>query len=161
MQYEGSCTWSSTCSSCALPMCLLPMCPIPQGPLSLSAVLIKIPLYPCGPLPMCPIRHVSKSLKYVKLSKRYQNDVKLSKKCQKVKDMDYGGGSHKKWIDIMRLHTYWCQFWHQIWWCPKTLKMCIESVFEQFWWSSYLTSKLMSICVSLIMPIYSFCEPPP
>ena len=34
--------------------------------------------------------------------------------------------------------------------------MCIESVFEQFWWPSYLTSKLTSLCVNLIMWIYFF-----
>ena len=50
--------------------------------------------------------------------------------------------------------THRHQFWRYIWWWPKTLKMCIESVFEQFWWPSYLTSKLTSICVTLIMWIF-------
>ena len=137
--------------------------PHPQGPLSLSAVLTKIPLYPCGPLTMCPISHVSKRLKYVKLWKRYQKDVKLSRRCQMSKSQTHG--LWRRFTEKMNwhneVHTYWCQFWHQIWWWPKTLKMCIESVFEQFWWPSYLTSKLMSICVSFIMPIYFFSEPPP
>ena len=32
----------------------------------------------------------------------------------------------------------------------------IESIFGQFWWPSYLTSKLMSISVNLIVSIYFF-----
>ena len=72
-----------------------PMCPIPQGAPSLSSVLTMIPI--------CP--HVKK---YVKLSKRCQVIKKMSScqkdvKCQKVKHMDYGGGSQKKKkIHIMR-----------------------------------------------------------
>ena len=47
---------------------------------------------------MCPIAHMSK--KDVKLSKRCQVVKKMSScqkdvKCQKVKHMDYGGGSQK------------------------------------------------------------------
>ena len=64
---------------------------------------------------------------------------------------------HKKNYWHYEVDTYWHQFWCHIWWWPKTLKLCIESVSEQFWWPSYLTSKLMSICVNLIiMPIYFF-----
>ena len=53
---------------------------------------------------MSPIAHMSK--KDVKLSKRCQAIKKMSScqkdvKCQKVKHMNYGGGSQKK-IDIMR-----------------------------------------------------------
>ena len=141
----------------------LPMCPIPQGTPSLSLILHMIPLCPCVPLPMCPVAHIKKD---VKLSERCQAVKKMSScqkdvKCQKVKHMDYGGGSQKKINWHNEVHTYWRQFWRHIWWWPKTLKMCIESVFEQFWWPSYLTSKLMSICVNLIMWIYFFCEPPP
>ena len=40
--------------------------------------------------------------KDVKLSKRCQIVKKKDVKCQKVKHMDYGGGSQKKKIDIMR-----------------------------------------------------------
>ena len=73
-----------------------------------------------------------------------KKDAKLLKRCQVVKRC------HNE------VHTYWCQFWHHIWWWPKPLKMCIEIVFEQFWWPSYLTSKLTSICVNLIMWINFF-----
>ena len=84
------------------PCALLPMCPIPQGPPSVSAVLTKIPFThvprcPCAPLPMCLIAHVSKRCQVVKKMSSCQKDVK----CQKVKHMDYGGGSQKK-NDIMR-----------------------------------------------------------
>ena len=74
------------------------MCPIPQGTPSLSLILTMIPL--CA----CPIAHVS-YYPYVKidvkLSKRCQVVKKMSSyqkdvKCQKVKHMDYGGGSQKK-----------------------------------------------------------------
>ena len=34
--------------------------------------------------------------------------------------------------------------------------MCIESIFDQFWWPSYLTSNLTSIYVNLIKSIYYF-----
>ena len=38
-------------------------------------------------------------------------------------------------------------FWHHIWWSPKTLKMGIESVFEGFQWPSYVTSKIdVNVC---------------
>ena len=136
--------------SCAqLPMCPIAhvphhMCPISQGTPSLSSVLTMIPLCPC------PIAHVS-YCPYV------QNDVKLSKRCQMSKSQTHGLWRRftKKINWHNEVHTYWCQFWHHIWWWPKTLKMCIESVFEQFW------TKLMSICVNLIMWIYYFfCEPP-
>ena len=110
-------------------MTTLTMCPIPQGPSSLSSVLTTIPNCPCVPLPMCPITHVShpprclisifsitmipicpcgplpicqKRCQVVKKMSSYQKDVK----CQKVKYMDYGGGSQKKLIDIVRFtHT--------------------------------------------------------
>ena len=72
---------------CPLPMCLSPMCPIPQGTPSLSAVLTMIPHCPCVLLPIC-----QKMCYIVKKMSRCQKDVK----CQKVKHMDYGGGSQKK-----------------------------------------------------------------
>ena len=48
------------------------------------------------------------------------------------------------------VHTYWCQFWCHIWWWPKTVKMCIESAFEQFgdlhiwhqYWHQYVWTSL-------------------
>ena len=92
---------------------------------SLSAVLIKIPFYPCAPLPMCPINQI------VKKMSSCEKDVKLSKRCQRVKHMDYGRGLQKKkkknWHN--EVHRYWGQFWHHIRWWPKTLKMYIESIF--------------------------------
>ena len=139
-----------TCWPCAP----LPICPIPQGAWSLSLVLTMIVICPCVPLPTC-----QKICQVVKKMSSYQKDVKLSKRCQMSK-----GQTHGLWRRFTKkinwqneVHTYWCQFWCHIWWWPKTLKMCIESVFEQFWWPSYLTSKLTSICVNLIMWIYFFC----
>ena len=129
-----------------------PMCPIPQGAPSLSSVLTMIPICPCVPLPTC-----QKRCQVVKKMSSCQKDVKLSKRCQVVKKMSNVKKSntwtmeevHKKINWHNEVHTYWCQFWRHIWWGPKTLKMCIESVFEQFWWPSYLTSKLTWICVWL------------
>ena len=63
-----------------------PMCPITQGAPSLSSVLTMIPICPHFP--------------YVK------KDVKLSKRCQKVKHMNYGGGSQKKINWHNEVHTY-------------------------------------------------------
>ena len=79
------------------PCALLPMCPIPQGPPSVSVVLTNIPFThvthcPCAPLAMCRIAHVSKRCQIVKKMSSCQKDVK----CQKVKHIDYGGGSQKK-----------------------------------------------------------------
>ena len=73
------------------------MCPIPQGTPSLSLILHMIPLCPCAPLPMCPVAHIKKD---VKLSERCQALKKMSSyqkdvKCQKVKHIDFGGGSEK------------------------------------------------------------------
>ena len=140
-----------------------PMCPIPQGTPSLSLILTMIPLCPCVPLPMCPVAHMSKKCQVVKKMWSCQKDVKLSKRCQMSKSQTHG--LWRRFTKIINwhneVHTYWRQFWCHIWWWPKTLKMCIESVFEQFWWPSYLTSKLTSICVKLIMSIYFFCEPLP
>ena len=94
---------------------------------------------------------MSKRCEIVRKMSNCQKDVK----CQKIKHIDYGGGSQEiNWHN--EVHTYWHQFWRHIWWSPKTLKMGIESVFEQFCWPSYLMSKLTSICVNLIMSIYFF-----
>ena len=54
------------------------------------------------------------------------------------------------------VHTYWRQFWHQIWRSPKLSKNIFYAQFEGFWSPSYVTSKLTSICVNLIMSIYFF-----
>ena len=146
----------------------LPMFPIAHVP--------HIPRYPISvfnimhdtPLPMCPIAHVScctyqKRCQVVRKMSSCQKDVNLSKRCQMSKSQTHG--LWRRFTKIInwhnKVHTYWCQFWRHISWLPKPLKMCIESVFEQFWWPSYLTSKLTSICVNLIMWIFFFCEPPP
>ena len=146
-------------------MTTLTMCPIahvphpPRCPISIFSINYDIHL------PTFPIAHMSKKMSSC------QKDVKLSKRCQVVKKMSNVKKSNtwtmeevhkkKKKNSHNEVHTYWCQFWHHIWWWPKPLKMCIKSVFEQFWWPSYLMSKLTSICVNLIMWIYFFCEPPP
>ena len=87
-----------------------------------------------------------------------QKDVKLSKKCQMSKNQ-----TPRLWRRFTKkmnwhneVHRYWRQFWRHKWWSLKSLKMFIKRIFGQFWWPSYLTSKLMSICVNLIMSIYFF-----
>ena len=95
------------------------------------------------------------------MSKRCQNVKEMSKcqkdvKCQKVKHTDYGGGSQKKINWHNEVHTYWRQFWHQIWRSPKLFKNTFYAHFEGFWSPSYVMSKLTSICVNLIMSIYFF-----
>ena len=77
-------------------------------------------------------------------------------KCQKVKHTDYGGGSQTKINSHNEVHTYWCQFWHQLWRSPKLFKNTFYAHFEGFWSPSYVTSKLISVCVNLIMWIYFF-----
>ena len=116
------------------------MCPITQGAPSVSSVLTMIPICLHFPLPICQKRcQVVKKISNVKKSNTWTMEE-----------------VHKKINSHNEVHTYWCQFWCYIWWWPKNLKMCIESVFEQFWLPSYLTSKLTSICVNLIMWIYFF-----
>ena len=75
-----------------------PCAPSPKVP-HLSLILTMIPLCPCVLLPMCQ-KKKSSCQKDVKLSKRCQAAKKMSScqkdvKCQKVKHMDYGGGSQK------------------------------------------------------------------
>ena len=99
-------------------------------------------------MPHCPVVKMLKRCQVIKKMSSCQKDVQ----CQKVKCVDCGGGSQKKINWHNEVDTYWHQFSCHIWWWPKNLKMCIESVFEYFWWPSYLTS----ICLNLIMPIYFF-----
>ena len=147
------------------PLAMCPITHVPHPPRYLISIFninhdTPLPMShcPCVLLPIWPRKMLS-----------CQKDVKLSKRCQVVKKMSNVKKSntwtmeevHKKINWHNEVHTYWRQFWRHIWWWPKTLKMCIESVFEQFWWPSYLMSKLTSICVNLIMWIYFFCEPPP
>ena len=77
-------------------------------------------------------------------------------KCQKIKYLDYGGGSQ-----INKLTQWGSQILMSIltshMMVTKTLKMFLESIFGQFWWTSYLMSKFMSISVNLIM--FSFSLP--
>ena len=75
--------------------------------------------------------------KDVKLSKICQTVKKMSNcqkdvKCQTIKHIDYGGGSQKKKIDIMRFTHFDINFdvkyeGHQN--CSKTLSMPILRVF--------------------------------
>ena len=89
------------------------MCPIahvphpPRYPISIFNITHDIPL------PMCPIAHVTCCTykKDVKLSERCQAVKKMSScqkhvKCQKVKHIDYGGGSQKKINSHNEVHTY-------------------------------------------------------
>ena len=82
----------------------------------------------------------------------------MSKRCQMSKSQ-----THRLWRRFTKkinshneVHTYWCQFWCQIWRSPKLFKNTFYAHFEGFWSPSYVTSKLMSICVNLIMSIYFF-----
>ena len=143
----------------------LPMCPIAHVPYCPCALLPHVyhpprspicicsinqgTIYPCAPLAMCPLLMC-------------QKDVKLSKRCQMSKSQ-----THRLWRRFTKkinwhneVHTYWRQFWCQIWRSPKLFKNTFYANFEGFWWPSYVTSKLMSLCVNLIMSISFFCEPP-
>ena len=97
------------------------MCPIahvphpPRSPICICSINQET-IYPCAPLPMCPIAHVP-HCSCVKKMSSCQKDVK----CQKVKHIDYGGGSQEK-IDIMRFTSnmkvtkivqkhFLCPFW--------------------------------------------------
>ena len=92
-----------------------------------------------------------------------QQDVKKMSNCQKyvkltnvkkVKSLDYEEGSQKiiNWHN--KVYRYWYQVWHQIWRSPKLSRNTFYAHFEGFWLPSYVISKLMSICVNLIMSIY-------
>ena len=85
-----------------------------------------------------------------------QRDVKMSKRCQMSKSQ-----THRLWRRFTKkinshnqVHRYWCQFWHQIWRSPKLFKNTLYAHFEGFWSPSYVTSKLTSVSVNLIMSIY-------
>ena len=79
------------------------MCPIAHVPHPRRYPISIFNITHDTPLPMCPVAHVSCShiKKDVKLSERCQAIKKMSSyqkdvKCQKVKYVDYGGGSQKK-----------------------------------------------------------------
>ena len=125
------------------PCALLPMCPILQGPPSLSPVSTNIHFThvsycPCALLPMCPISEGAKKMSSC------QKNVKFSKRCQVSKSQ-----THWLWRRFTKkinwhneVHTYWRQFWHQIWRSPKLFKNTFYAHFEGFWWPSYVTSKI-------------------
>ena len=75
----------------------VPYCPCalpPRYPISMCNInhpFTHMPHCPCAPLPMCHIANLSKRCQAVKKMSSCQKDVK----CQKVKHMDYGGGSQK------------------------------------------------------------------
>ena len=87
-----------------------------------------------------------------------QKDNNLSKRCQMSKSQTHGLWRRftEKINSHNEVHTYWRQFWHQIWRSPKLFKNTFYAHFEGFWSPSYVTSKLTSICVNLIMSIYIF-----
>ena len=76
-----------------------------------------------------------------------QKDVKY----QKVKTHRLWRRFTKKTNSHNEVHTYWCQFWHQIWRSPKLFKNTFYTHLEGFWSPSYVTSKLTSVCVNLLM----------
>ena len=89
----------------------------------------------------------------VKKMSNCQKDVKLTN-VKKVKSLDYEGGSQKiiNWHN--KVYRYWCQVWHLIWRSPKLSRNTFYAHFEGIWLPTYVISKLMSICVNLIMSIY-------
>ena len=103
---------------------------------------------------------MSKRFQNVKKMSKCQKDVKMSKRCQMSKSQ-----THRLWRRFTKkinshdqVHTYWCQFWHQIWRSPKLFKNTFYAHLEGFWSPSYMTSKLTSVSVNLIMSIYFFCK---
>ena len=118
------------CPCALLAMCaLLSMCPIAPGAPSICGVLTS--LYPCAPLPMCPIAHVLKRCQVVKKISSCQKDVKLSKRCQMSKTQTHRLWRRftKKLIDIMRFTHIDIKYeGHQN--CSKTLSMPILRVFD-------------------------------
>ena len=132
------------------------MCPITPVPIQIYALLSNIHavgtchMYPLTPS-LTPSLMSWGDLSYVWNCRK---DVKLPKRYQILKSKSQGLWRRftKNWHN--EVHRCWCQFWHHIWWWPKTLKMCKESIFDQFWWPSYLMSKLTAICVTLNVSIY-------
>ena len=85
-------------------------------------------------------------------------DVKMSNRCQMSKSQTYRLWRRftKKINSHNEVHTYWRQFWCQTWRSPNLFKNTFYPHFEGFWSPSYVTSKLTSIFVNLIMSIYFF-----
>ena len=143
-------------------MPLLPICPITHVPhLDLDPCFIKEHTYisymlhvPLDPQLVTSWGSSSNVSKCQKMSS-CQKDVK----CQKVKHWTMEEVIKINWHN--EVHRYWHQFWHHIWWSLKTFKMSIESIFDQFWWPSYVTSKLMSISAEPHYVDLFFYEPLP
>ena len=95
-------------------------------------------------------------LRWFKLNaSKYQKDVKLSKRCQMSKNE-----TPRLWRRFTKklnwhneVHRYWHQFWHQIWRSSKLPKNTFYEHFKCFQWPSFVTSKLTSISVNLIVSI--------
>ena len=95
---------------------------------------------------MCPCYKSSvKRCQVVKKMSSCQKDVK----CQIVKHLDYGGGSQKKinWHD--EVHTYWRQFWHQIW---RSSKLPKKYFLWTFW--GFLVTIICDVKIDI-----NICEP--
>ena len=101
---------------------------------------------------------MSKQCQNVKKMSKCQKDVQMSKRCQMSKSQIHRLRRRftKKINWHNEVHTYWHQFWCQIWRSPKLFNNTFYAHFEGFWWPSYVTSKLTSICVNLIMWISFF-----
>ena len=149
-------------------MCaLLPHVPHPpRSPICICSIN-QGTIYPCAPLPMCPIAHVPHCLCVKKMSS-CQKDVKLSKRCQMSKSQ-----THRLWrrftkkkIDIMRLTHIDVNFdikceGHQN--CSKTLSLHILRVFgdHHMWhqnWCQYVWTSLCQFIffMNLIHSLYVF-----
>ena len=141
------------------------MCPIahvphpPRSPICICSIN-QYTIYPCAPLAMCRIAHVSKRCQVVKKMSSCQKDVK----CQKVKHIDYGGGSQKKEIDIMRFTHIDVNFdvkydGHQN--CSKTLSMHILRVFgdHHMWHQNWHQNVWTSLCqfIFFVNLLHSLC----
>ena len=94
---------------------------------------------------------------FKKIINFWGKDVKLSKKCQISKSQTSGLWRRftQKLNSHNDVHTYWCQFLHQVCRSPKLVKNTFYGHFEGFC-DDHVTSKLMSISVNLIMSIYFF-----
>ena len=150
-----SCAQLLMCPICPIPMC--PITPVPHLDLciimtiAIACAIASLPMWPspCTPSLMSPSRSniikqntCSGYISHVPFDPTltpssvmgwggliYVSCVKLSKYCQKVKHLDYGGCSKKKKkIDKI----YWCQFWCHTWWWPEPLRMSIESILTNF-----------------------------
>ena len=77
-----------------------------------------------------------------------QKDVKLSKRCQMSKSQTHGLWRRftKKINWHNEVHTYWLQFWHQIW---KSLKLVKNTFLWTFW--GFLVSIIFDVKIDINM----------